>query len=185
MYSVHIDAQKRRNKDLARLMEQQDESKNKVNHKITRYRKALMKKVVVAILALIIVWKLWMYINYTEPPAEVPPQQKVQTVSKWVYEDHKQGLTETGLKQVLSAINNGEKIDSGRSVHDQEKETINKVEKPYTSTGSLTFKGGKFYLDGNVFRILSGAMHYFRVMPEYWQDRMRKMKACGLNTLET
>ena len=193
MYSVHIDAQKRRNKELARLMAQQDESKYKTNQKITRYRKAQIKKIVIAAVSVIILWKLWQYIQYTEPPAEIPPQQKEEKPPKWVYEDHKQGLSETGLEQVLKAIENGEMIESGRSVHDQEQETIKKLEKyplkkvdkPYTSTGSLTFSGGKFYLDGKVFRILSGAMHYFRVMPQYWQDRMRKMKACGLNTLET
>lgn len=42
-----------------------------------------------------------------------------------------------------------------------------------------------FMLDGEPFRILSGAMHYFRVPPEYWQDRLRKLRAMGLNTIET
>ncbi|MBD2870852.1 beta-galactosidase [Paenibacillus sp. IB182493] len=28
-------------------------------------------------------------------------------------------------------------------------------------------------------------MHYFRVVPEYWEDRLRKLKACGFNTVET
>ncbi|KAK3103421.1 hypothetical protein FSP39_019072 [Pinctada imbricata] len=28
-------------------------------------------------------------------------------------------------------------------------------------------------------------MHYFRVHPDYWMDRLRKMRACGLNTVET
>ncbi|XP_033641124.1 beta-galactosidase-1-like protein 2 [Asterias rubens] len=34
-------------------------------------------------------------------------------------------------------------------------------------------------------RILSGSFHYFRVVPEYWEDRLLKMKACGLNTITT
>ncbi|XP_006006948.1 beta-galactosidase-1-like protein 2 isoform X2 [Latimeria chalumnae] len=42
-----------------------------------------------------------------------------------------------------------------------------------------------FQLEGEVFRILGGSMHYFRVPREYWRDRMLKMKACGLNTLTT
>lgn len=54
---------------------------------------------------------------------------------------------------------------------------------PYVSNGSLTFQNRTFYLDGNPLRIFSGSLHYFRVVPEYWWDRMRKMKACGLNTL--
>lgn len=34
-------------------------------------------------------------------------------------------------------------------------------------------------------RILSGEIHYFRIHPDYWQDRLLKMKACGLNTVAT
>ena len=55
----------------------------------------------------------------------------------------------------------------------------------YTNTGSLAFKDRQFYLDEKPLTILSGAMHYFRVVPEYWKDRLMKMKACGLNTVET
>ncbi|XP_048741109.2 beta-galactosidase-1-like protein 2 [Ostrea edulis] len=55
----------------------------------------------------------------------------------------------------------------------------------YRSHGSLSFKDGNFILDGTPLRIFSGTMHYFRVVPEYWRDRFRKMKACGLNTVET
>jgi len=33
--------------------------------------------------------------------------------------------------------------------------------------------------------ILSGAIHYFRVHPAYWRDRLTKLRACGFNTVET
>ncbi|XP_060069165.1 beta-galactosidase-1-like protein 2 [Ylistrum balloti] len=59
------------------------------------------------------------------------------------------------------------------------------AEVTYRSPGSLTFKNGDFILDQKPLRILSGTMHYFRVVPEYWEDRLLKMKACGLNTVET
>lgn len=36
-----------------------------------------------------------------------------------------------------------------------------------------------FYLDGKPFQIISGAIHYFRIVPEYWQDRLEKLKAMG------
>ena len=49
----------------------------------------------------------------------------------------------------------------------------------------FTYQGTQFYMDGEPFRILSGALHYFRVVPEYWEDRLKKLKACGLNTVET
>ena len=42
-----------------------------------------------------------------------------------------------------------------------------------------------FYLDGQKFKIISGAIHYFRVRPEYWQDRLEKLKNFGCNTVET
>lgn len=42
-----------------------------------------------------------------------------------------------------------------------------------------------FMLDGQPFRIFSGAIHYFRVHPDLWHDRLVKLKAMGLNTVET
>lgn len=42
-----------------------------------------------------------------------------------------------------------------------------------------------FYLNGEKFQIISGAIHYFRVVPEYWKDRLEKLKAMGCNTVET
>lgn len=42
-----------------------------------------------------------------------------------------------------------------------------------------------FYLDGNPIQIISGAIHYFRIVPEYWRDRLEKLKAMGCNTVET
>ncbi|WP_374070878.1 beta-galactosidase family protein [Rathayibacter sp. SD072] len=42
-----------------------------------------------------------------------------------------------------------------------------------------------FELDGRPHRILSGALHYFRVHPDLWADRIRKARLMGLNTIET
>ncbi len=46
-------------------------------------------------------------------------------------------------------------------------------------------KGNKFYLNGEEFIIRSGALHYFRTLPEYWEDLLKKYKAAGLNCVET
>ncbi|OXS55241.1 beta-galactosidase [Cohnella sp. CIP 111063] len=46
-------------------------------------------------------------------------------------------------------------------------------------------EGNQFTYNGQSIRVLSGAIHYFRVVPEYWEDRLLKLKACGLNTVET
>ena len=43
----------------------------------------------------------------------------------------------------------------------------------------------EFYLDGKPFQILSGAVHYFRLVPEYWEDCLYNLKAMGFNTVET
>lgn len=50
---------------------------------------------------------------------------------------------------------------------------------------SLRAEGRDFKLHGKPFRIFSGAIHYFRVVPAYWRDRLLKLKAMGLNTVET
>ncbi|TDQ40840.1 glycoside hydrolase family 35 protein [Aureibacillus halotolerans] len=49
----------------------------------------------------------------------------------------------------------------------------------------LTTENNQFLLNGQPFRILSGSIHYFRVVPEYWADRLQKLKECGFNTVET
>lgn len=46
-------------------------------------------------------------------------------------------------------------------------------------------EGGQFLLDGQPFQIISGTIHYFRVVPEYWEDRLTKLRAMGCNTVET
>ena len=53
------------------------------------------------------------------------------------------------------------------------------------SSQNLSIKHQQFYLGDRPFRILSGAIHYFRVMPNAWPDRLAKLKACGFNTVET
>ncbi len=49
----------------------------------------------------------------------------------------------------------------------------------------FTYENDKFTLDGKPFQIISGAMHYWRIVPEYWEDRLKKLRACGFNTVET
>lgn len=43
----------------------------------------------------------------------------------------------------------------------------------------------QFYINDKPIKIISGAIHYFRVVPQYWQDRLEKLKALGCNTVET
>ena len=46
-------------------------------------------------------------------------------------------------------------------------------------------QGNQFIKDGKPFQIISGAVHYFRNMPDTWRDIFRKMRALGCNTVET
>ena len=47
------------------------------------------------------------------------------------------------------------------------------------------WNGRHFLLDGKPFQVISGEMHYPRVPRPYWRQRMRLMKAMGLNTVTT
>ena len=49
----------------------------------------------------------------------------------------------------------------------------------------ITWDKENFYLDGKPERFISGSIHYFRVHPEYWQDRLLKLKESGCNCVDT
>jgi beta-galactosidase len=49
----------------------------------------------------------------------------------------------------------------------------------------LTIGERDFLLDGEPHQIISGALHYFRIHPEQWVDRIHKARLMGLNTIET
>ena len=48
---------------------------------------------------------------------------------------------------------------------------------------SFVIKDDAFVKDGQPFTLRSGSLHYFRVPPQYWADRMLRMKALGLNSV--
>lgn len=50
---------------------------------------------------------------------------------------------------------------------------------------TLTHAGGTLLREGRPHRILSGSLHYFRVHPEQWTDRLERLAALGLNTVDT
>ncbi|CAG9830673.1 unnamed protein product [Diabrotica balteata] len=58
----------------------------------------------------------------------------------------------------------------------------------YTGNGiseGLSDKQPYFTLNNKNITIYSGAFHYFRVPRGHWRDRLRKMRAAGLNAVET
>ncbi len=50
---------------------------------------------------------------------------------------------------------------------------------------TFSVSGSTFLMDGKPYQIISGEMHYPRIPREYWQDRFRKARAMGLNTITT
>ncbi|PSN30941.1 hypothetical protein C0J52_24075, partial [Blattella germanica] len=57
------------------------------------------------------------------------------------------------------------------------------VEVPRTFT--IDYEHDQFLKDGEPFRYVAGSFHYFRAPRAYWRDRLRKMRAAGLNAVST
>jgi beta-galactosidase len=49
----------------------------------------------------------------------------------------------------------------------------------------LTVSGDQFLRGGLPHQVVSGGIHYFRIHPDLWRDRLLRLKALGLNTIET
>lgn len=47
----------------------------------------------------------------------------------------------------------------------------------------FVIKDGKFLLEGEAIQLICGEMHYPRIPREYWEDRIIRAKAMGLNTI--
>lgn len=50
---------------------------------------------------------------------------------------------------------------------------------------AITWRDGQLFRSGRPYRILAGALHYFRVHPAQWEDRLRRLAAMGANTVDT
>lgn len=53
------------------------------------------------------------------------------------------------------------------------------------SKHTFAIADGNFVLDGKAIQIHSGEMHYSRIPQPYWRDRLKMMKAMGLNAVAT
>ena len=50
---------------------------------------------------------------------------------------------------------------------------------------TIDYKNDRFLKDGQPFRYISGGIHYFRVPSSLWEDRLKKIRAAGLNAIQT
>jgi len=55
----------------------------------------------------------------------------------------------------------------------------------HPSVATLTYSDSTLLRDGRPHRMLAGAVHYFRVHPDQWEDRLRRLAAMGANTVDT
>ncbi|MCR2783563.1 MULTISPECIES: beta-galactosidase family protein [unclassified Microbacterium] len=55
----------------------------------------------------------------------------------------------------------------------------------HSSVAALTYVDGTLLRHGRPHRMLAGAVHYFRVHPDQWEDRLRRLAAMGANTVDT
>ncbi|PWC06777.1 glycoside hydrolase family 35 protein [Mycetocola zhujimingii] len=53
------------------------------------------------------------------------------------------------------------------------------------SPAALTYSDDVLLRNGRPHRMLSGSVHYFRVHPDQWEDRLRRLAAMGANTVDT
>ena len=56
---------------------------------------------------------------------------------------------------------------------------------PAPTTTALTWRERRLYRHGASHQMLSGGLHYFRVHPRLWRDRIRRLADLGLNTIDT
>ncbi|XP_018301742.1 beta-galactosidase [Mycetomoellerius zeteki] len=64
-------------------------------------------------------------------------------------------------------------------------ETINLPNNEWRYSFDVDYENNQFLLDGKSFRYVSGSFHYFRTPRQYWRDRLRKIRAAGLNAIST
>merc|ERR1712165_491068 len=51
-------------------------------------------------------------------------------------------------------------------------------------SGLVANSNRSFTLNGKDIRLISGSLHYFRLHPDYWNDRLAKFRAAGLNAVD-
>ncbi|WP_029146408.1 glycoside hydrolase family 35 protein [Microbacterium luticocti] len=53
------------------------------------------------------------------------------------------------------------------------------------ATPTLTWADGRLLRDGEPWQLLAGSIHYFRVHPQLWRDRLRRLAEMGMNAVDT
>lgn len=59
------------------------------------------------------------------------------------------------------------------------------VNVPAVRSFTVDYENNEFLMDGKPFRYISGSFHYFRALPNRWAEKLRAMRAAGLNAVST
>ncbi|XP_059161574.1 beta-galactosidase-1-like protein 2 [Physella acuta] len=172
---------------------------------LAKIKQIMRKKTILRMLAVVfvavVIWIVWFVVFF-----EVEDTKRTDIQFKWDFKEvapnplspQKFFPNDESLQFARKAINpvavknllNGTVIlpDDYKSVEIQAIDSdmvMNSTYDDVTDVKGLTFYQKKFYLNNRPFRIFSGAVHYFRILRDQWEDRLMKLKACGLNTVET
>jgi len=54
----------------------------------------------------------------------------------------------------------------------------------YVNAREFKIENNSFVKDGEIIQIVSSELHYFRIHPSYWADRLQRVRALGANTIQ-
>lgn len=172
---------------------------------LTKIKQIMRKKTILRLLAVVfvavVVWIVWFVVFF-----EVEDTKMMDTQYKWDFKEivtnplsplkyFPQDGSDQFPKKSFNAIPPKNLVNGTvnlpadyKSVEIQAIESdmfMNSTYDDVIDVKGLSFYQKKFYLNNKPFRIFSGAIHYFRIQKDHWEDRLMKLKACGLNTVET
>ena len=61
--------------------------------------------------------------------------------------------------------------------------SLRAVQLPDGKPHQFTLSNGQFQLDGKPFKLVAGEIHPVRILPEFWETRIKQARAMGLNAL--
>lgn len=62
--------------------------------------------------------------------------------------------------------------------------SILNIQQADAGTFSVDYTNHVLLKDGQPFQYISGDIHYFRIHPDYWEDRIKRVRALGINVIQ-
>lgn len=90
----------------------------------------------------------------------------------------------SAIRESSSSLSNGRKTTHAATASVQRPAAAQAAADLPVANRSFTIEHDQFMKDGAPFRIISGSIHYNRIPPDLWKDRLMRVKALGLNTVQ-